>query len=85
MYYLYGMLNPDSVSVKKVEVNEQLLGQNFILFLKIVNQEKVSFHRDFLESALVKQLHDYSEIITANETRGRPDPFVPYASSRPLR
>ena len=86
MYYLYTSFSEGSATVSQTQINEQLLGQNFVLFLKVVNQDKISF-RDtgFLDSDLVKQLRDFSEVIGTNETRGRVDPFVPHASSRPLR
>ncbi len=86
MYYLYMSFSEDSTTTTPVAINEQLLGQNFVLFLKVVNQDRISF-RDisFMDSALVSQLRDFSEVIDPTESRGRLDPFVPYASSRPLR
>lgn len=86
MYYLYTMFSEDSATVTQTKINEQLLGQNFTLFLKLLNQDRISF-RDaaFLNSELVKQLKDFSEIIDINETRGRVDPFTPYASPRSIR
>ncbi len=85
-YYLYTSFSEDSASVSETKINEQLLGQNFVLFLKVVNQDRISFtDANFMDSALVRQLRDFSEIISTNDTRGRVDPFVPYASTRPLR
>lgn len=86
MYYLYTTFSEDTATVSTANVNEQLLGQNFVLFLKAVNQDRLSFREvSFMDSDLVRQLRDYSETIGVNETRGRVDPFVPYASSRPIR
>ena len=86
MYYLYTTFSEDTATVSTASVNEQLLGQNFVLFLKAVNQDRLSFREvSFMDSDLVRQLRDYSETIGVNETRGRVDPFVPYASSRPIR
>ena len=86
MYYLYTTFSEDTETVSTANVNEQLLGQNFVLFLKAVNQDRLSFREvSFMDSDLVRQLRDYSETIGVNETRGRVDPFVPYASSRPIR
>jgi LPS O-antigen subunit length determinant protein (WzzB/FepE family) len=86
MYYLYTSFSEESATVTPSAINEQLLGQNFILFLKVINQDRISFRdTSFMNSELVKQLRDFSEEIGMNDTRGRVDPFVPYASSRPLR
>jgi hypothetical protein len=86
MYYLYTAFSEGSTTTSTASVNEQLLGQNFVLFLKAVNQDRLSFKDiNFMDSELVRQLRDFSETIGINETRGRVDPFVPYASTRPLR
>lgn len=86
MYYVYTMFTVEDATTTTATANEELLGQNFVLFLKAVNNDKLSF-RDlsFLDSDLVKQLQDHSQTIDVNDTRGRVDPFVPYASTRPLR
>jgi hypothetical protein len=85
-YYVYSSLSEASGSTTQTQFNEQLLGQNFVMFLKVVNQDKISF-RDisFMNTPLVQQLRDFSETINPTETRGRLDPFVPYASSRSIR
>ena len=86
IYYVYTSFSEGSTSVSETKINEQLLGQNFVLFLKVVNQDRISFtDANFMDSALVRQLRDFSETISTNDTRGRVDPFVPYASTRPLR
>jgi hypothetical protein len=86
MYYLYTSFSDSSATVTDVSGSQQLLGQNFVMFLKAVNEDKLSFSgTSFLTSKLVQELRDYSETIGINDSRGRVDPFVPYASSRPLR
>ncbi len=86
MYYLYTSFSEGSTTVSETKINEQLLGQNFVLFLKVVNQDRISFtDLNFINSALVRRMRDFSETISTNDTRGRLDPFVPYASTRPLR
>jgi hypothetical protein len=86
MYYLYTIFSEGSATTTASQVNTQLLGQNFTLFLKAVNEDKISFRDiNFMDSALVQQLRDFSQTITVNESRGRVDPFTPYASSRPVR
>lgn len=86
MYYLYTIFSVGSSTTTPSQMNEQLLGQNFVLFLKAVNEDKISFSGvNFMDSPLVKQLRDYSQTITINESRGRVDPFTPYASTRPVR
>lgn len=86
MYYLYVTFTEQVPVVSTETMNEELLGQDFVLFLKAVNQDRLSFREmSFMNSALVGQLRDYSEMIGINETRGRTDPFVPYAPPRPIR
>lgn len=84
MYYLYTMFSEGEVTT--VQANEQLLGQNLVLFIKAVNQDRISFREvDFLNSEVAQSLRDFSETILPTESRGRVDPFVPYAPTRPLR
>lgn len=86
MYYLYMNFSEGTSTVSQPSVNEQLLGQNFILFLKVVNKDRISFADiKFMDTPLVQQLRDFSEFISINDTRGRTDPFIPYASPRSLR
>ncbi|MDB5260618.1 MAG: hypothetical protein JWN37_849 [Candidatus Nomurabacteria bacterium] len=85
-YYIYGMFSENSATTTTVAANESLLGQNITLFLKSKTQDKISFKDvSFMNSTLVKSLVDHTEIIGETASRGRLDPFVPYASSRPLR
>jgi hypothetical protein len=85
-YYLYGMLTATDAQTTEVAVNEQLLGQNLVLFLKSKSQDPLSFKDiSFINSQLVKSLEDNTEIINPTQIRGRMDPFVPYALTRPLR
>jgi hypothetical protein len=85
-YYAYTVFGADTTITTQPAINQSLLGQNFVLFLKAVQEDKLSFKDiNFADSKLVEQLQDYSEIIDANKTRGRVDPFVPYAATRPLR
>jgi hypothetical protein len=86
MYYLYTIFSQGESTTTVSQVNEQLLGQNFTLFLKAVNEDKISFGGiNFMDTALVQQLRDYSQVIDINDSRGRVDPFTPYASSRSVR
>lgn len=86
IYYLYTIMSEGEVTTTSSQISEQLLGKNFVLFIKAVNQDKLSFREaDFMNSDLVQRLRDFSETILPTETRGRVDPFVPYASTRSLR
>jgi hypothetical protein len=85
-YYAYVTFSADDVITTQPAINQSLLGQNFVLFLKAVQEDKLSFKDvKFADSKLVDQLEDYSETIGTTTARGRVDPFIPYASSRPLR
>ncbi len=86
MYYLYISFSEEQATVTTSQANQALLGQNFTLFLKAVNQDKLSFKDvSFLSSDFASQLQDFSQNFPPTVVRGRVDPFVPYASSRPLR
>lgn len=86
MFYLYTIMSEGEATTANSQANEQLLGKNFVLFIKAVNQDKLSFREaDFMNSDLVQRLRDFTETILPSETRGRVDPFLPYASTRPLR
>jgi LPS O-antigen subunit length determinant protein (WzzB/FepE family) len=86
MLYAYSIFTSEDATVTQPAINQQLLGQNFILFLKAVNQDKVSLRETaFLNTTFVAQLQDFSETISPTASRGRSDPFTPYASSRPIR
>lgn len=86
MFYLYTIMGEGEATTTDSKTSEQLLGKNFVLFIKAVNQDKLSFREaDFMNSDLVQRLRDFSENILPTEMRGRVDPFVPYASTRPLR
>ena len=85
MYYAYTFFSTQTPTVA-VAPNEQLLGQDLTLFLKASSGEQFALDKtDFLKSELMGQLRDFSETISPNPSRGRLDPFTPYASSRPIR
>lgn len=85
-YYLYTQFSAPGVTTSGTSAGEPLLGASSILFLKAINQDKISF-RDisFMDSELVKALQDFTEIIPTSTSHGREDPFTPYASSRSIR
>lgn len=86
IYYLYSVFSEGEATTSNAQISEQLLGRNFMLFIKAVEQDKVTFRdADTMNSELVLMLKDFSETISINDTRGRADPFVPYALTRPLR
>lgn len=85
-YYLYTYFQESITTTSQVSSGNELLGKNFVNFTNATTKDKVSFKEiTFLKKELVEMLQDYSEIISPNATRGRLDPFLPYASSRPLR
>jgi hypothetical protein len=86
-YYGVSLLtNTETTSTTEGAINQQLLGQNFVIFLQAVNQDKVNIsNTTFLDSQLVRNMQDFSEVIGETSARGRADPFLPYASSRPIR
>lgn len=86
VFYLYTIMSEGEATTTQSEGSQGLLGQNFMLLSKAINQDKVSFREvDFMNADLVKRLRDFSETILPTDVRGRADPFVPYASTRPLR
>ncbi len=86
MYYLYTMFSEPDTTTTSSQASEQLLGQNLTLFLKAVRNDKLSFDTSsFMNQPLIEQLQDFSETIIPASSRGRDDPFAPYAFTRPLR
>ena len=85
-YYLYTLFSEPDTVVTNTQINEQLLGKNFVLFLKAVNKDKISLTAtEFMNGNLAKQLQDFSEEINPELYRGRLNPFEPYASTRSIR
>lgn len=83
IYFLYQMLSAGSGEVSRVQTNEQILGANFMLFLQA--QESLSFNTSSIKAKIVNQLVDHSQIINPTDSRGRADPFSPYAATRSIR
>ena len=81
IYYLYTTIGEQSPTTT-VPANQQIVMQyqNLTLFLKTVDQGKISFEgASFMNSSsLVKQLQDFSETILPTVKRGRDNPFAPY-------
>lgn len=86
MYYLYGKFSVPEVATVEAAPNTDLLGPNLVNFLKATKKDNINFNNiSFMDSKEVSRLVDHSENITIAPSRGRLDPFVPYASTRPLR
>ncbi len=77
MYYGYTLISEQSPTTN-VSVNKQLFGPNITLLMKAVEEDKLVLNNiSFMDSELVRQLKDFSEIITPNPTHGRDNPFAP--------
>lgn len=83
IYFLYRMLSVGSENVSRIQTTEQILGASFMLFLK--THESLSFSTSSMNAKMLNQLVDYSQIITPTDSRGRADPFSPYAATRSVR
>lgn len=76
MYYAYSVVSEQSPTITAAS-SEQLFGPNLTILIKAVNQEHLVLKdTSFMNSELVRQLHDYSESIK-HASVGRDDPFVP--------
>ena len=85
-YYGYNYLFTEDPSQVQTQLDTSLLGKNFVTFLSATQSGNISFKdQQFLRSDFVGKLQDYSEVILPTPKRGRLNPFVPYASSRPIR
>lgn len=85
-YYAYSMFTEQSPTTTNATASEQLFGENLTLFLKAERQDKLSFDTaSFINSPLISQLQDFSELILPAASRGRDDPFAPYAPTRSIR
>lgn len=87
LYYVYTLFSePTLTTTTNTSTNQDLLGENYVLFIKAVNQDSLSFKDvSFINSDFVKQLQDFSVKIDPSYIHGRLDPFTPYASTRPIR
>lgn len=84
-YYGYTALFASNTTAS-VGLNEKSLGSNTLTFISKTRTANYAFKdKTFLSTPYVQKLRDYTEIILPNQTRGREDPFIPYAASRPLR
>lgn len=78
MYYGYTFFREQSPTTTNT-TNNNLFGPNLTLLLKAVNEEHLVLKDvSFMNTELVRQLQDFSEVISPNPTRGRDDPFVPH-------
>ena len=56
------------------------VSKDFILFLVLTQKDKISFEdASFKESYFYRNAVDYTQLIRQSASRGRPDPFIPYA------
>lgn len=85
IYYVYTIFS-EQAPISANSKNNQLLGQNLTLFLKAESQDKLSFDTSsFMSQPLISQLQDFTETILPASSRGRDDPFAPYAFTRSIR
>ncbi len=82
--YIVIMFTSDGGAVVKTNQNQSLLGEvspSFIVFLQAMNSEKLSLKdQSFIDSYLVRNSHDYTQIINPSLSRGRLDPFSTYVA-----
>jgi hypothetical protein len=84
-YFGYTYFFKQQESDVSVEINPAILGKNFVTFLNASRSGAIDLKdQQFLRSTYVSKLKDYSEVILPAPKRGRMDPFVPYAATRPL-
>lgn len=84
-YYLYStFFSEDVSSATQAEISKSLLSSDVVNFLETkdkINLKDISFSK----TSLYKMLVDFSEVIPETTERGRPDPFIPYAPTGPIR
>ncbi len=82
-YYGYTLFSSTDSSVSIVDSGAsmtQFLGPNLTTFSQMVTKDKVTFNYDFLNKT--SSFQDFTETINETSSRGRTNPFTPYASSR---
>lgn len=85
IYFYLQFSQKDAVTIP-TSTDSQLLGQNFVVLVRAINEDKISFtQKSFMQSPLVERLQDFSEEISLTESRGRAEPFSPYASTGSIR
>lgn len=78
MYYGYTIIS-EKPTTTITATNKQLFGPNLTLLMKAVNEEHLILNDvSFMNGELVRQLKDFSEVISPNPTHGRNDPFSTY-------
>lgn len=84
--YFYLQFSQKEAVTIPANVDGQLLGQNFVVLVRAINEDRISFtQKSFMQSPLVERLQDFSEEILPTESRGRAEPFSPYASTGSIR
>ena len=86
-YYVVGLIQGDNGSMTVTKTaNEHLLSQDFVVFLQMMNKKSINLKNTaFLDGSFVRELQNFTETINPTPTRGRLNPFIPYALTRPIR
>jgi hypothetical protein len=84
-YFVYTKLFP--AADPAAPINQAILSGDIVAFMNAKDKIKISSSTDavFLKSGFYPLLVDHTEVVNPNPTRGRPDPFIPYAPTGPIR
>jgi hypothetical protein len=82
-YFAYSMFKDEGSTT---DVRTVDLGPNITAFIAATAGKPLNFNmQKIFQAPLVAQLQDFSEVIPRTTSRGRENPFTPYASPRPIR
>lgn len=83
-YYAYSTLNEGVIVVG--DLDPTILNPELVAFINAKDKIKISTKdMNFLTSEFYPMLVDHTETINPSASRGRPDPFIPYAPTGPIR
>lgn len=82
-FYVIYLSKTDTTAVTTdVSSSQALFSQEFVLFLQAVNKQNLSLKdTSFNDSYLVRNARNFTQEINPSLSRGRIDPFVPYAAT----
>lgn len=88
-YYGYTFFTEDPLASSS-ELDTSSLDPNLVAFINAKNKinlkrKDITFLNPGFAADIYSTLIDHTETIPMTDSRGRPDPFIPYATTGPIR
>lgn len=90
-YYGYtAFVLDDTAITTSGEIDTSFLDPNLVAFINVKSKinlkpKDISFLNPGPAAEIYKLLTDHTETISPTDSRGRPDPFIPYVTTGPIR